>query len=120
MLPPNYSEMTDQEKVHMWAFKMHQWMRWAGESNHDEIEALDRDILLQSRAHDKDFDRFMPRVLAILARTWSVDRFEFLKQVNAQMNESFEYDEEEIARLYPADESSQSSKRPERPWWKLF
>jgi hypothetical protein len=91
MLPPTYNEMTDREKVLYWADKMHRWMR-AGEGDGDEVEALNRDILLQNRADDPTFDRFMPSILAILARAWADDKEKFLKQVNEQMKEGFEYD----------------------------
>jgi hypothetical protein len=115
MLPPKYSEMSEKQTVGHWASKMHTTMRWAGESGHEEIEALDRSVIEQSRADDPAVDDLMPKILAVVAWAWADDKDEFLRRVNEQMGTSFEYD---MDYLYPSGKPS--AKKATHPFHKLW
>ena len=107
MLPPEYSQLSQKQKVAHWAHKMQLAMRWAGESGHEEIEALDRSVIEQSRADDPNIDSMMPQILGALAWAWADDKDEFLRRVNEQMGTDFVYD---MDYLYPSGKPREKKK----------
>lgn len=89
MLPQNYQEMSENERVAHWVAYIYRGMRWAGEDGHDEISILDCKELEKWKTLDPQIETIMPKILEGIAKMWMQTTDAFFQRVNKQMGASF-------------------------------